>query len=649
MRGSRWWLAAAMAMILLALPAAMQALINVHFTPIHLVSQADLILKVTLKPGDKPLTLTAEVVKAYKPKDNAPKGPIVIDLTTSAFKEQAEKVAKMVAAHPNEPAMLFAAQFKEEVEAGGGNGDKIPEALLHFAGQWVSLSKAKEGGGYEMDKIDSHLQGTWAGSTDMLARCVEYIQSDPSATVPVDGESAWDSQKQIGKVTGKAAAAIPVEIGAGLKQYLFVAADGGDKLFLYDDAKKDMADVTGKLKLASKSRQAVWGDFDGDGKIDLASWDGKALTLHLQQADGTFAAKPVDIGDALKDGCIGLAVVDSGKNGRAAILASTAGWPVLFVPGDGGKWSATVLGAGSDGKPTTQPAGPDKGRATPCLVADFDGDGLPDILQICADGGLIYKGKSPGQFEKPVPCPVALGEGAGKAWLGDYAGDGLLDVFTVAEDRCRLWHNLGQFKFAELVGQSGEIAYISKPGGIDGMTCDFNNDGRQDILIVYKDGTAPMLFFNRGFRSFGHAHAPVDIQEANLLPEAEKGAQAGGMGDFRGTGAQDMALVLNNGEVWMLYQKALADEPVLSVRVALPLKGAAAGPVTVTATTDKQPLGAWNLVAGLQTGFFARRTAGPITLKYQLPGEKPQTMKVVLVDKPLRVVLGDPADKPAPK
>ncbi len=623
------------AMALLGLPGRPAgALINPNFTPIHLVGQSVTLLKVTLKPGAKPLTLTATVVKAYKPKAGAPKGPLTIDLSASPLEAHAQAIADLIVKHPDEPALLFAGEFIEEAGDGSGGGKPLPEACLHFSGRWMSLYKTKVDTDFEMDKINTDLEATWAGSTDMLDRAVNYILTDPEPSVPVSGEAMWDAHTKIGMVAGKVNAAVAVDLGEGPAQALFVASEGGDRLYIYDEKAKALSDATGPRKLTSRSVRAAWGDFNHDGRTDLASFDGKGLGLRLQQADGSFEAVAVDAGEAFKSDCTSLAVLDDGK-GRAALLAGTGGSPVLlsFSDAGAGKCTATVLGGGE------KPAGTGEfGKPGACLVGDVDGDALPDVLQMFARGGLLFKGKSPGQFDKPSVCQIALGEGAVRPFFGDYDGDGLLDVFCPAEDDPRLWHNLGGGKFVDLRGWSGELAYISKPGGVDGATGDINNDGRQDILIAYTN-LPPQIFFNRGYRSFGHAHRPLDLDEEGLLPESRDGQQAATLGDFNGDGGQDMALVLKNGDLWLFLRRVFADDAALCIRVGLPTGGGYAGPLLVTGYTEGRCLGAWNVTAGGASAFIGQRYAGPCTIKWQLPGGTVQQKEITLIDKPVRFVV----------
>jgi hypothetical protein len=267
-------------------------------------------------------------------------------------------------------------------------------------------------------------------------------------------------------------------------------------------------------------------------------------------------------------------------------------------------------------------------------VADFDGDALPDVLQPSAHGSLFYKGLKLGEFQAATPCLVQLGQGRADACVTDFDGDGRLDVFCVAEDTSRIWQNEGGGVFSEHLGASGEIAYISKPGGVDCAVGDVNNDGRQDTLIVYKSIGA-QIFFNRGFRSFGHAHM-LDLTENRLLPEAESGQQAGCLADFDGDGAQDMALALNNGRVCMFYNENEYDE-AYNLTASLSAHATGKGPVTVTGWFYERCLGSWNVAAGTGRAFFGLREPGPVRVTWTVPGGTPVTKDVIVESKPIRL------------
>ena len=400
---------------------------------------------------------------------------------------------------------------------------------------------------------------------------------------------SWSSDPQkIATIPGKIRAVRPIDLAGDGKLLLFVAADQGDHLLACDAKSRKFTDITAARRLQSKSQAYAWGDFDGKGRLDLISFDGKALTLHAQQADGTFQARPLDLAAALASGCIGLSALDCGTKRKSGLLLSTNSWPVLVSFAADGKPSLSKLAAaGIDLKRL--------GKAGPCLVADFDGDGMAGVLAPFAAGSVLFRGLAAGKFAPGVACAVQLGAGqSARAWPTSTA-DGRFDVLCVSTDGLRLWQNEGDGKFTDALNLSGEIAYISKPGGIDCLVGDINNDGRQDALIAYS-AMSPQLFFNRGYRSFGHAHT-LDLAERQLLPAAEQGQQSACLGDFDGDGAQDMVLALTNGELWVFFREN-DDHEARSVVAALPIGGPYKGPLAVTGWIGKRCLGAWNVVPG---------------------------------------------------
>lgn len=622
------------------------ALINPNFTPVHLVNQAELVLVMKVGPvgagGEVPL----QVVEAMKGK--APARAPALDFSKSP-KPQVEALQRMVG-KSERLGIFFIGKFREEAPDGGGTEPaEGGVGLLHVQGKWFRFL-AGAGGAWLLDVMDDHMEGTWAGGTDMLQRAVRYILTDPAATVPVKAMARWAEPKRVAKIDAKVGGAMPVDIAGDGQTALHILCESGDRIFRWDKAKKALADATASLKLAAKSKAAAWGDFNGDGRLDLASYEGKALTLWLQAADGTFA--PKDAGVDLKGDCLGLSPLGLDASGKTGILASTSSYPLLLTPGEGGTLKSGHLGHPAAGKFI----GDGLGTAHACLVADFDGDNVPDVLQPFANGVVVYKGKALGIYDGGTRLEgIGTGDGVAGACVGDYDADGLLDVFVGADERCLIWHNrtavggaslphvgtadegrgARTIAFEETLPISGEIAYISKPNAIGGMTGDPNNDGRQDILILYSN-RAPHIFFNRGFRSFGHAHE-LDLDENRLLEAANEGQQAGCLTDLDGDGGQDMAIVLRNGELWVCFRDT-GDAPALALRAALPA-GGFAGPLAVTGWADKRCLGAWNVLLGTAEAFFGVFEPGPVRLRWQFPGKEAQEKQVIAEDKPVRFIL----------
>ncbi len=230
-----------LSIVLLAVGVPAIALINPHFTPIHLVKQLTLIAVVKPSVPDAKGRLTAKVVKCLKGKSPADK--VTIELVS----EWGKPVAKDIASVDDGLALLFFSK-------GEGGRDT---ALLHLAGNWFRL-KATGEAAFATISNDTEMRGTWAGGSDMLATAVEYILSSPDPVVPVAVGCAWSDRKVLGKVDGPVNAAQAIDLAGKGQIALFVAADQGARVYRYDKAKKDFADAAAALKLVSKSKLAAW-------------------------------------------------------------------------------------------------------------------------------------------------------------------------------------------------------------------------------------------------------------------------------------------------------------------------------------------------------------------------------------------------------
>jgi hypothetical protein len=604
-----------------------------------MAKQSALILELKIaKPADHKAVAT--VVR--KLKGEGDEKTVNLTLSTCGVKEQIAAVEKLLAAGDTQ-AILFVGEFNPGgpgegpapggTDAAGGGEQKKARAFLHVGGQWVTFFKGA-GGALEMDEQSSKLLATWNGGTDMLVRATEYILANPeTADMPTTDGASWASQKKFATIAGAVRAVAPVDLAGDGKWTIFVACDKGDRLFRHDEKSGEMADVTPVAKLASKSQQFAWGDFNGDGKLDLLSWDGKALNLYAQSADGTFAEGKTLL-DATSGVCVSLSCVDAG--GKAAVIIATTTTPLLWIPGED---KPKPVGRGA-----VLPGGVSLGQSGPCVVADFDNDGLPDIIQLFAKGGLVYQGKAPGQFADAKSCDCSAGEGQVRVLTGDFDGDGRLDIVAMAsKDTTRLWSNQGGFKFTDAMDLSGELSYKGKTNAVGGACGDFNNDGRQDLVFCYAE-LPPQLYFNRGFRSFGYCNK-LDPATNNLLPQETPGQQAICLADVNGDSTQDLVTVLNNGGAWVVYVDS-SDHSARCLRATVPVKSSA-GPVLVSGwrgdgKSDKAKpfcLGAWNVTPGSSEAFFGISEAGPVTLKWQFPGGKPQEKTVTVEDRSVRVVL----------
>jgi uncharacterized protein (TIGR03437 family) len=218
------------------------------------------------------------------------------------------------------------------------------------------------------------------------------------------------------------------------------------------------------------------GDFNGDGKIDLALSTGSNLLLFLGNGDGTF--KRIDLGFSATL----TLVADVNRDGKADLLFMSGG-QVFPDPGQ-----AFVLLGNGDG--TFQPV--KVLPAFPLVVADLNRDGIPDLLVAsqfgrCAEDSFsVYLGKGDGTFQSPLPCsPGSTRQGD---WgtrtiaVADIDNDGMLDAIWGNVRSTNLlywWKGNGDGTFQAPVGIPAGTNQGGKPLAIG----DLNHDGKLDIVV----------------------------------------------------------------------------------------------------------------------------------------------------------------------
>ena len=621
---------------ILALAGSAQALINPNFTPIHLTQQSERILVLTFEGVDDDGMVVARVSETIKGEHDGE--TLRIDPEAAIAVGQSDAFVNAVE-RGQEYALLFVGEF----EPGGFEGGEMhldaegPDAIgfLHIDGlpaaQWLVLENWPDQDGaatdiWDMVQSEAFLLATFNGGTDMLRRMLDYILTDPEADVPIDAQARWAEEAMgLGRVEGRVHAAQGIFLnrdGEAVAEDLFVASEGGDRVFRFDGT--TMQDVTDSLGLASRSIHHAWADFTSNGKLDLASFDGEAITLHVQGDSGTFEAHALDLGDAVvADGVLSLDAIDTGNG--AGLVVGTAGLPqVVSFDGQDASVRPLVEDAGDVEFPED---------AGGLLVADFDGNGYVDVIQLGGRESLLYRGTGVGAFAAPEKSFVATGGGPHGAALGDLDQNGQLDIFIASDRRHLLWQNEGDMEFFERMMLSGEVSYKWTGEGRTAHIADLANDGRDDLTIHYAAARIPYILFNRGYRSFAHS-LTLDMDDHAQLHAATEGQQAVTLGDFNGSGRNDFVAVLPDGAVWVLPQAV--ESPGLTVRASL--AEGEAGPVNVRAWRFERELGVRQVKPG-QPAFIGARHPGPIRLQWQYPGDEVREAEVILEGGPMRFEL----------
>jgi hypothetical protein len=284
-------------------------------------------------------------------------------------------------------------------------------------------------------------------------------------------------------------------------------------------------------------------DFNGDGSLDLAvacSLDGAGnVSFVLGNGDGSFNVAPtypagydpefVAVGDLNGDGIPDLAVA----NGYGSDLGGRGHLSVLLGNGDGTFRAGSTVAAGLGNNFVA--------------VADLNGDGKPDIIMTSFDAAIprnsgtnaselrIFLGNGDGTFQGPIVYNTELGPNS--VAVGDFNGDGIRDLAVACgggfgQPGSTVTIMLGNGNGTFQAPQS--YATGDTPRSV--VAADFNADGTPDLAVAnYHSNTVSVLLGN-GDGTF----------QAAQNYAVGSGPYFVAIGDFNADGIPDLAVANNN-------------------------------------------------------------------------------------------------------
>ncbi len=272
------------------------------------------------------------------------------------------------------------------------------------------------------------------------------------------------------------------------------------------------------------------GDLNGDSKPDVivASSQSQVVSIFLGKGDGTLRpphhypldgpAGKIEIKNLNGDGVVDI-LVSNGESGGARLIGNGDGTfqaPELY---------ASVLNVSAN-----------RG-AYDAVVADFTGDGVPDIVVVngfYSDGGaVLLKGLGSGRFAPAVPIPGPAGT---RVTAGDWNGDTRQDLaFTLDGDgvaKPRLIIALGNGDGTFAPSTSFDLSGGRALAQFFCATAFVNADKAPDFLVANPANGDVAVFLGDGKGGFGaQPSVPIGVSPNGIVS-----------GDLNGDGKLDMVV-----------------------------------------------------------------------------------------------------------
>ena len=272
----------------------------------------------------------------------------------------------------------------------------------------------------------------------------------------------------------------------------------------------------------------VVGDFNGDGKADLAlgGTGTAASVVLLGNGDGSFEP-PIrfNVGHCFFPRTLALGDFNGDGKPDLAVGESCSGVNILLGNGDGTFQPPVSYATG--------------GNPPFIAVGDFNGDGKADLAladecfgTLCVSTSMLL-GNGDGTFRTGVSYNFT-----GSSVVGDFNGDGKADLVTGGG--VHLGNGDGTFRGAQTFSPVNNYCFVNCginfiPASV--VVGDFNGDGKADLVIPGSLGSAVSVLLGNGD---GTLRTATNYTVGN-------NPQSIAIGDFNGDGKADIAVTCSNG------------------------------------------------------------------------------------------------------
>jgi len=312
---------------------------------------------------------------------------------------------------------------------------------------------------------------------------------------------------------------------------------------------------------SSSTLPQILGDFNGDGKTDVAVYNPNTKQMDVYLSNGaSFGSAQVWFSNLSISSTQTILTGDFNGDGRSDILiydSSNGNWRVLLSNGsvfaDSGLWASSFGVTG----PWTTPDGLQWSYSQIIPgVADFNGDGVSDIYYKkigCANGcgeGIVYGALNINQKFQPFTNTLGGGGADDTIFIGDVNGDGLADMLVTGSG---VWFGLTN---QGIVNNSLSLATMSYDDvytynftpyagtTINPIVADFTNDGSTTQIGFYNQSSNYIAYtpLYSGLYPPNTANAPQVLAQTFSSQVTSTGPYQAETADFRGNGVGDLVV-----------------------------------------------------------------------------------------------------------
>ncbi|MCA9065565.1 MAG: VCBS repeat-containing protein, partial [Planctomycetaceae bacterium] len=263
-----------------------------------------------------------------------------------------------------------------------------------------------------------------------------------------------------------------------------LAVAGGSKLSIYSNSGGGGLNSATDYSVTAQPRDLTAADLDGDGDQDLVSANYNAGSITVFRNDNGSFNQPVvySTGGA---GTTGVVVADFDGNGSPEIVVIDNLTDRIHVfsqtTGISFALSQTLIGTGSPEGVTT---------------GDFNNDGRPDLAVVFWVGGRadIYLNNN-GAIPSTATFQYAVGGNPGRIKAGDLNGDGLVDL-AITDNRSTQSVSILLNQGAGVFASPQKYAVPDRPVGL--RLGDLDNDGDLDLVTGANDSASVFTLLNQG-------------------------------------------------------------------------------------------------------------------------------------------------------